>query len=106
MLLHNLSSYGTTGINLSIIKSFLTYCSLKIVNGQSPDVHVSQGSLHDTAQFLLCINDLVRSMRRNFVDIYADVTAVYGCTSKILDNQSLAVDLSSDLALMAQWYEN
>lgn len=40
------------------------------------------------------------------MDIYANDTMIYGCISKIVDDQSLTADLSSDLALTAQWEKN
>lgn len=48
------------------------------------------------------INDLPKSIIRSFVNIYADSTMVYGCTSKILNDQILAADHSTDLDLTAQ----
>lgn len=30
---------------------------------------------------------------------------IYGCTSKILDDQRLVVDISSDLVVISQWWE-
>lgn len=43
---------------------------------------------------------------RSFVNIYYDDAMVYGCTLKTLDDQRLVADISSDLVLESQWWEN
>lgn len=40
------------------------------------------------------------------MNIYGDVTTIYECTSKSLDDQRVAVDLSSDRAPTSQWVKN
>lgn len=59
---------------------------------------IPQCLLFGSTLSVLYINDLPKSILRSFVNIYADNT-IYGCTSKNLDDQRLAADLSSDLAL-------
>lgn len=59
-------------------------------------------SLLSHAIFLLYINDLSNNMHRYLVKIYARETKVYRYISKNLDDQNLAVDLSSDIDLVAQ----
>lgn len=77
--------------------------SLKVVvNGQSSkalaiNAGTPQESLLGTTIFLLYINDLSKSIHRSFVNIYANM--LYECTSKGHDDQRLAADLASDLAL-------
>lgn len=52
--------------------------------------------------FLLYINNLPENIFRLLVDIYANDTTFYGSTSKDLDDQSFAPDLSSNLAVIVQ----
>lgn len=70
---------------------------LVIINGQSSETleinaGFLQGSHLNPTVFLLYINDLLRYILRSSVNIYADDTAVYWCTSQNLDDQGLAVD--------------
>ena len=108
-LLHKIASYGITGRVFSVIQSFLTGRTMKVVvNGQSSGIHdinagVPQGSVLGPTLFLLFINDLPDNILRSFVNIYADDTTLYGCTSKDLDHVSLASNLSSDLSNIVDW---
>lgn len=58
---------------------------------QAPSAHKAHLTL-----FLFYINDMPKIILRLLVNIYADDTAVYGCTSQSQDDQSLAADLLSD----------
>ena len=108
-LLHKLSSYGISGRVHSIIKSFLSGRSMKVVvNGQSSKVHainagVPQGSVLGPTLFLIFINDLPDSVIRSFINIFADDTTIYGTTSKNVNHSDLAPNLSSDLSVTVQW---
>lgn len=56
-----------------------------VVNGQSIETleikeGLPQDSLFGPTLFLLCINDLPKSIHRSFVNIYDYDTMVYGCT--------------------------
>ena len=94
-LLHKISSYGISGKVFAIIRSFLSDRSLRVViNGQSSDAYsinagVPQGSLLGPTLFLLYINDLPKWIIRSMVDIYADDTTDYGCTSADVDHRVL-----------------
>lgn len=61
---------------------------------------VPQSSLFVPTLYLLYINDLSRNILRSLVNIYAD--DIDSWSSKNLDNQSLASDLSPGLALTGQ----
>ena len=108
-LLHKLSSYGISGRIYSIIKSFRSSRSMKVVvNGQSSKVHainagVPQGSVLGPTLFLIFINDLPDRVIRSFINIFADDTTIYGTTSKNLNHSDLAPNLSSDLSVIVQW---
>ena len=100
---------GISGRIFSIIKSFLTGRSMRVVvNGQSSKVFginagVPQGSVLGPTLFLLFINDLPDSVIRSFINIFADDTTIYGLTSKNLNHSDLASNLSSDLSVTVQW---
>ena len=74
-LLNKLKGYGLGGRVLSILKSFLSGRSMKvIINGQSSEVHfvnagVPQGSVLRKALFLLFINDLPADILKSFINI-------------------------------------
>ena len=109
-LLHKISSYGISGRVFSVIKSFLTGRSMKVVvNGQSSGEHninagVPQGSVLGPTLFLLFINDLPDGVKESFINIYADDTTIYGVTKKgILDHEGLATNLSTDLKHIVDW---
>lgn len=53
--------------------------------------------------FLLYINDLPKNTSRSLINIYANYTTVYRCTSKYLDDQCQVADLSSLLTFTDQW---
>ena len=108
-LLLKLSKNGISGNVLGIIESFLSNRSLNVViNGQKSKAHsinagVPQGSLLGPTLFLLFINDLPDHIIKSLVSVYADDTTLYGRTSKIQDEESLAADLSSDLENIQNW---
>ena len=108
-LLHKVSCYGITGKTFSVVKSFLTSRSLKVVvNGQSSDAHpinagVPQGSLLGPTLFLLFINDLPNDIIRSLIDIFADDTTLYGHTSCHVTDEILADSLNTDLNHVVQW---
>lgn len=56
--------------------------------------------------FLLCINNLSKSILRSLVSIYAEDTTVYRCIAKNLEDRKWAVHLSSDSDQVAQWEKN
>lgn len=77
-----------------------------MINGHSTEaqkinVGICQCSLIDPTLFLFYFNNLHRNILRSLVNTYANDTTVCGCTSKNTDDQSLAADLSSNLALTA-----
>lgn len=95
MLLYKLSSYG-------IPKSFINY---QVLNGQpaKAQVIINRYPLRLTSHsnsFYFRLMSCV-SLYLSFKNFYADDTMVYRFTSQILGDQSLAADLSSDLALKA-----
>ena len=108
-LILKLSRNGISGNVLGIIESFLSNRSLNVViNGQKSKAHninagVPQGSLLGPTLFLLFINDLPNHIIKSLVSVYADDTTLYGRTSKIQDEESLATDLSSDLENIQNW---
>ena len=111
-LLQKLSSYGISGKVLATIKSFLSNRSMRVViNGQcSPDhsinAGVPQGSLLGPTLFLVFINDLPDHIVRSFVDIFADDTTLYGCSSSQMGDEDLATSLSSNLDSIVEWGSN
>ena len=108
-LLHKISSYGISGRIFSVIKSFLSGRTMKVVvNGQTSGEHtinagVPQGSVLGPTLFLLFINDLPDGVLRSFINIYADDTTLYGVTSKDLKHEGLASNLSNDLNSIVDW---
>ena len=49
------------------------------------------------------INDLPSHILNSLVNIYADDTSLYRCTSSDVDDHTAAADLSSDLEQVVQW---
>lgn len=64
------------------------------------------GSLQDHTLFLLQIRNLPKKIHGSLEDIYADDITNDTCNSKNLEDQKLATDLSSNLALVAQWVKD
>ena len=82
-----------------------------VINGQKSQAHkinagVPQGSLLGPTLFLIFINDLPDHIIKYFVDIFADDTTLYGCTSNKISDCDLADSLSSDLDNIVQWVNN
>lgn len=83
MLQHKLSSYGIAGGFFSIIKSILTGQSLNLVissqssKAQAINTGVLPGSLLGLTLILLYTNDLLKSINRSFVHIYAVCRFLY-----------------------------
>lgn len=76
---------------------------MKDFSVSSFEVHViNAGSILGFILFLLYINDQPRNILRSLVNIYADNTTAYECTSQNPDDQSLSADLSSGLAITNQ----
>lgn len=59
---------------------------------------IDQGSLLGLTLFLFSINDLSKILIY-LVKIYSDVTTLYGCTFKNMNDKSKSVDLYADLIL-------
>ena len=79
-LLHKITNYGIKGRVYSVLKSFLTGRSMKVVvNGQSSDIYllntsVPQGSVLGPTLFLLFSNDLPDDVLASFIDMFANDT--------------------------------
>ena len=70
------------------------------------NAEVPQGSVLRPTLFLLFINDLPDNVLRSFINIFADDTTIYGFTSKDLNHQHLAYNLSEDVFGIVQWGKN
>lgn len=83
---YKLSIYGISGRVVAIMKHFPSGRSLKVVvNCQVCEAHeINAGILH--GQISVYTNELTKNIPRLLVNIYADDTAVYRCTSKNLNN--------------------
>lgn len=105
-LLPNFSSYVVSVRVFSVIKSFLTRRSLKVItNGQYSELQVinadfPQGSLPGLIIFVFYINDPSKIILRLFLNIYDGDRTIYGSTSKTF--LTMANYHSSDLTLAAQ----
>jgi hypothetical protein len=108
---HKLVSNGVSGNVLSVIESFLTNRSLKVVvNGQSSEAQninagVPQGSLLGPTLFLVFISDLHNNIVSS-VNVYPDDTTVYDQTSKTFEDPKLASNLSSDFRACCKFGDN
>ena len=73
-------NYGIKGRVYSVLKSFLTGTSMKVVvNGQSSDIYllnsgVPKGSVLGPTLFLLFINGLPYDVLASFIDMFAEDT--------------------------------
>ena len=109
-LLHNLMSYGTSGLTFGLISSFLSNRWFQVVlDGKSSQEYpvnagVLQGSILGPTLFLLYINDLPDVICN--IAIYADDTTLYPKCDQAYDlwqQLKLASEPESDLQDNVDW---
>lgn len=88
-----------------IIKSFLSGRSSNVVAiGKTSEAHeVNSGNLLAPTPFLLYMNNLSTNILRSFVNIYANDSIPYVCTSRNIDTQKLTADHTYLSAYRENW---